>query len=213
MAWAPKGAWAQQVEKDDGEAPPPPPEAFPALADLGAKLDQAFPTLGETKDKKVSKKKQKGQVLSLSEFNAGAPIGGGGGGGGAYRPAGARATDLDTIQLPTGPRAREDGEDDGRRPGGMGAGFREFGGDRGGREERGGAWGRPPSWEHHLFLLSAHVLRAPSHSSFYPRRFFEGRPRRAAPRRLRPRRQRRARGYGTVARRHRRLEQEDRLHP
>lgn len=161
MAWAPKGAWAQQVEKDDdAEAPAPPPEAFPALSDLGAKLDQAFPTLGETKDKKVSKKKQKGQVLSLSEFNAGAAssIGGGGGGGGAYRPVGARAVDLDSIQLPTGPRARAEGEEDDRRPG-LGGGFRsEFGGDRGGREER-GARQPPPRFA----LSSAPSTRASAH--------------------------------------------------
>lgn len=147
-AWAPKGAWAQQSENDEGGAPPP-PEAFPALADLGAKLDQAFPTLGETLNKKVSKKK--GQPMSLSEFNAGGAVSSGGGrgsGAGAFRAAGSRGVNLDDIQLPTGPRAREEGEEeDSRRLGGGGAYSRDYGAERGGREERGGGAGpgRPPS--------------------------------------------------------------------
>lgn len=161
-AWAPKGAWANQAEGDGGAPPAPAPEAFPALADLGAKLDTAFPSLGDTKNTKTSKKKQK-QTMSLSEFQTNAAPSafsersGGGGGGGAYRPPGGSrggGVDLNNIELPTGPRQREDGEDEAAgRPGGA---FRDYGGDRGGREGAGGAWS-PPSgctfWRRRLARL------------------------------------------------------------
>ena len=152
-AWAaPKGVWATQVEEGDGDAPPaPPPEAFPSLG--GAKADALFPTLDAVKNTKTSKKKQK-QTMSLTEFNLG-PVGGGGGGrsaggggGGAYKPPGGGGGGgggyrTDDIELPKGPRQREEGEEE-ARPGQLGGAFRDYGGDRGGGGDRGAYSDDPP---------------------------------------------------------------------
>ena len=112
---APTVAWATQAEEDEGA--PPPPDSFPVL---GAK-ESAFPTLGAA----VKVKKTKKQTMSLADFNLGASPGGG------YRaPGGSRGPDDSNLVLPTGPRAREEGEDDSRP--GLGGAFRDYGGDRGG---------------------------------------------------------------------------------
>ena len=139
-AWGAKGAWAQQVEEGDAPLAAPPPEAFPTLG--GKKADELFPTLDATKSVKQSKKKAKAAPMSLADFNAGATPGGGlsSRGGGAYRPPGGGGGGVkdDDIVLPTGPRAREEGEEE-VRPGQLGGAFRDYGGDRGG--DRGA---RPP---------------------------------------------------------------------
>lgn len=83
-----------------------------------------------------SKKKTK-QVLSLAEFNS-APKPGASSGGG-YRAPSARAPDDAALVLPTGPRAREGGDDDGARPG-LGGAFKDYGPERDGG--RYGARGR-----------------------------------------------------------------------
>jgi len=114
-------AWATA---DEGE-PQPAPESFPVL---GAK-ESAFPALGVA----VKVKKTKKQAMSLADFNASATPSTPGSGG--YRAPGSSGRGLpdDTfLVLPTGPRAREEGEEDSRP--GLGGAFRDYGGDRGGGE-------------------------------------------------------------------------------
>lgn len=127
MAWGtaaaaapPPVAWATE----EGEAQPA-PDSFPVL---GANVN-AFPTLGVA----VKVKKTKKQAMSLADFNASATPSTPGSGG--YRAPGSSGRGLpdDTfLVLPTGPRAREDGEEDSRP--GLGGAFRDYGGDRGGGE-------------------------------------------------------------------------------
>ena len=138
-AWGapqPGSAWASQMEeKEAADAPAPVADSFPVL---GAK-EEAFPTLGAAKSAKKGKK----QTMSLAEFAA-SPAGGGS--SGSYRAPTSRAAVPDVgLILPTGPRARAEGEDEQRQT--LGGAFRDYGGDRGG--DRGGT--RPGSqqqaWE------------------------------------------------------------------
>lgn len=91
-----------------------------------------FPTLGEAaKAPPPAKKKVKGQKLGLGQFLAA-------GGGPAPPPVTSRITDADILrQLPTAPRADRD-PDEANTMGGLGGGFREYGGDRGNRGFSGG---------------------------------------------------------------------------
>ncbi len=134
--------WGAPAVKDEGgeEAAAPSPAAFPTL---GGK-ESAFPTLGAAAAVKTTKKKAK-QTMSLADFNAGASStparAAGGGGGSAYRAPVGRMGDDDNIQLPTGPRVRDDEEGG---PPGIGGAFRDYGGDRGGAAEGGRYGARQP---------------------------------------------------------------------
>ena len=85
----------------------------------------SFPSLADVKDVKVSKKKKKAQAMSLADFNSG-----------AYKPRRTNMTadeedNLIMMNLPSAPRyTREEGGGPG-----LGGGFDDYGGDRGG-------WGR-----------------------------------------------------------------------
>jgi len=111
------GAWSNQVDEEEeangGELAPPPaalPAAFPIL---GGKT--AFPALGEALSMKDSKKERKQkkvkQAMSL----------------GAFVAAGKKEPEI--IDLPTGPRQRSEHEE--AKKGGLGGGFKNYGGDRG----------------------------------------------------------------------------------
>lgn len=109
------GAWAAQVDEEEeengGELAPPPAVEFPALGGDA----QAFPSLGETagmKESKRDRKKRQVQKMSL----------------GAFVSAGRK--EVDVVNLPTAPRARADGDEE--KKDGLGGGFRNYGGDRGG---------------------------------------------------------------------------------
>ena len=117
----------------------PPPGAFPSLGAESAPAEDssAFPTLGAAA--KAPAKKSKGVKLSLAEF-----AGSAGGGGSSYAPPGRSGgggfgRGGDDIVLPSGPRIdRPEGEEE-RRGGGLGGGFKEYGGDRyGGGDREGG---------------------------------------------------------------------------
>ena len=135
MAWSmgTTNAWADRVDGEEEEAPAPP--ALPAFA-----AEESFPSLGEAAKvapptKKDKKKGGKPKAMSLADFNTGAykaPVPAGG--GGAYR-AGAgygrpKPNDDEILNmLPKGPSgySQEDSS------GGIGGGFKEYGGNRGGR--------------------------------------------------------------------------------
>ena len=128
-AWG-ASAWAQAEGKDEADASPTPvAESFPVL---GAK-EEAFPTLGAAK---TGGKKSKKQTMSLAEFTASPSPAQASGGG--YRAPSSRAVAADdsAIVLPTGPRARAEGEEE-QRPS-LGGAFRDYGGDRGDRYGGGG---------------------------------------------------------------------------
>jgi hypothetical protein len=127
-AWGapqPGSAWASQMEEKEAADGPAPvvADSFPVLG----QKEEAFPTLGAAKSAKKGKK----QTMSLAEFAA-SPAGGS---SGSYRAPTSRAAAPDVgLVLPTGPRARDEGEEEQR--GALGGAFRDYGGDRGG--DRGG---------------------------------------------------------------------------
>ena len=119
-AWGPpsSGAWANQVDEEEEEnggeldpVPAPSPAAFPALGG-----ETAFPALGESinirDSKKDRKQKKVKQTMPLQAFVA------------------AGRKEPEVVNLPTGPRQRTAEEEE--RRGGLGGGFRNYGGDRGG---------------------------------------------------------------------------------
>ncbi|CAD7697506.1 unnamed protein product [Ostreobium quekettii] len=126
--------WSEQVDEEEaangGGINPPEP----------ARLDEeAFPSLGDAAKAKGPKKKRGGQKMSLGEF-----VGGGGEGG--RRRIGAGKSDREIVMsLPTAPRERGPGEEDGGWGGGYrsgyGGGYRSGGfgdrDDRGGRDDLG----------------------------------------------------------------------------
>jgi hypothetical protein len=123
-------AWAQQVEDEERNAPPP-AEAFPVL---GAK-EAAFPTLAVA----AKVKKPKKQTMSLADFNAAPSTPAGGG----YRAPSSRGVPDDVLlQLPTGPRMRDPNEEEGKP--GLGGAFRDYGGDRGETSKYGAPRRRTP---------------------------------------------------------------------
>lgn len=90
--------------------------------------DAAFPSLGEAVHTKTSKKKK--QAVPLSKFISG---------GAAAFSESKGLTTGEMMMLPTGPRDRS-GED--APPGGLGGGFKDYGGYRGeGRDRDGGMYG------------------------------------------------------------------------
>ena len=109
------GAWANQVDEEEeangGQLDPVPGRqtSFPALG------DSSYPSLGESvtvKDSKRERKSKKAvpQKMSLGSF---------------------MAAETEKSDLPTRPRERAEGEEDKR--GGLGGGFKNYGGDRGKR--------------------------------------------------------------------------------
>lgn len=131
MAWSVgNSAWADRVEGED-EVPPPP--VLPAFAQ-----EESFPTLGAAASmpqptKKDKKKGGKPAKMSLADFNSGATTGSykaRGPSGGAYSSGYGRSkpNDDDILsQLPKGPAGYVQEEQ-----GGIGGGFKEYGGNRGG---------------------------------------------------------------------------------
>lgn len=113
------GAWANQVDEEEaangGELDPVPGVTTP-FPSLGQQNDSSFPSLGDSltvkESKKERRKKQGGvQKMSLGNFMA-------------------AGKENEKIDLPTRPRERAEGEED-RRGGGLGGGFKNYGGDRG----------------------------------------------------------------------------------
>ena len=108
------GAWANQIEEEEeengGELDPVPTQTATAFPALGGPT--GFPALGEAINIRDSKKdrKKKGTPIPLSTFVA------------------AGKKEPEAINLPTGPRQRS-AEDEEKR-GGLGGGFKNYGGDR-----------------------------------------------------------------------------------
>jgi hypothetical protein len=128
-AWnvKPAASWADNVDEEEEQsklAPPP------------AKENPDFPTLGEA-IKVAPKAKKKGKTLGLGEFLVAGP----------GRPVALAVNkDRDILsQLPTAPRG-DRGEGDMDAGGGMGGGFKEYGGYRGGRPPPSGLQGPPAAW-------------------------------------------------------------------
>ncbi|EFJ41517.1 hypothetical protein VOLCADRAFT_121634 [Volvox carteri f. nagariensis] len=123
-------AWADQVESEEA--------THGALAN-----NSDFPTLGEAAAAKPQgkSKAKKGVKLGFGEFLS-MPTGG----RGDFADKGLADKQI-LMSLPTAPRGgpREDG--DGRPPGGLGGGFRDYGGDREGRGGRYQREDRPPREE------------------------------------------------------------------
>ena len=116
------GSWADDTERELEEKKT---ESFPLPA---AEPEEAFPTLGQAVTKGGKKKKEK-VTIPLAEFASG--------GYGASRGRSAfdssKGLSVDEMMaLPTGPRARDESEDGGR---GLGGGFKDYGGYRGGRRD------------------------------------------------------------------------------
>ncbi|CAD7701444.1 unnamed protein product [Ostreobium quekettii] len=120
--------WSEQVEEEEAQngGDLVPPEAVP--------LDEeAFPSLGDAAKVKTPKKKKGGQKMTLGEFvgKSGAP---------SRRRIGPMMSDQEiAMNLPTGPRERGPGEEDGGwgqgGRSGFGGGYRSGG--FGDREDRG----------------------------------------------------------------------------
>lgn len=126
------GSWAVEAELADQEAKER--EAAVYKAPGGVK-EEAFPSLGESLTTKPSKKKNKPQTLSISEIMTGKYVGPGGKQRSSYTES-QKLTPQELMLLPTGPRERTDDE---APAGGLGGGFRDYGGNRGGdRGDRGG---------------------------------------------------------------------------
>ncbi|GAB4820599.1 hypothetical protein N2152v2_007645 [Parachlorella kessleri] len=106
---APASAWADAVDEEE--------EKHGAVLAPLVKADDDFPSLAVTKNVKETKKdKKKKQTVSLAEFMR----------GGSSKPS----DDAILFSLPTAPRGRGPGEAMPER--GLGGGFREYGGQRGG---------------------------------------------------------------------------------
>ena len=138
-AWGGAGAWAAEAELADQEAKEREAATYKAP---GSVKEEAFPTLGDSLSTKPSKKKNKGVTVSLSELMVGKYVGPGGKHRSSYTDS-AKLTTEELLSLPTGPRERADDE---APIGGLGGGFKDYGGFRGGagdreREERGGRGG------------------------------------------------------------------------
>lgn len=111
------GAWANQVEEEEEEnggelepVPAPSATAFPALGG-----ETAFPALGDAINVKDSKKDRKNKKVKNTMSL------------GAFVAAGRKEPEV--VNLPTGPRQRAADEEEKR--GGLGGGFKNYGGDRG----------------------------------------------------------------------------------
>lgn len=111
MAWSKSGAWASQVEDaangDGDDAFPALGEAFPSLSDAATTKGGNADGIPAAKGKKDKKKKAKPVAISLQEFAA-------------QHNAGDELADL-----PTAPRKVEGGE---QEQGGLGGGFKGYGG-------------------------------------------------------------------------------------
>ncbi|XP_031480040.1 eukaryotic translation initiation factor 4B1 [Nymphaea colorata] len=137
-AWGGIGAWAADVEREEREERE---NELAASSQLAAE-QQSFPSLKEANEKPKKKKKQ---VMTLGEFHTGGVSSAGG-----LRETESRGlTPEEMMRLPTGPKDRSGDEEYGRL-GGLGGGFRSYGGGRmggggGGWRERGdeteGSWG------------------------------------------------------------------------
>eukprot|EP00245_Coleochaete_scutata_P007134 TRINITY_DN22235_c0_g1_i1.p1 TRINITY_DN22235_c0_g1~~TRINITY_DN22235_c0_g1_i1.p1 ORF type:complete len:415 (+),score=102.42 TRINITY_DN22235_c0_g1_i1:69-1313(+) len=131
-AWGGVGAWAADAEEAEKEAKESKETKEVGKFVVGASRQvDAFPSLGEGVAAAKAPKKKKGQTVSLSEFTL----------GGAFAPPGSRqraAPDAEKLtlaemaMLPTGPRERDE-----EAPGGLGGGFRDYGGRYGDRDDRG----------------------------------------------------------------------------
>ncbi|KAL6899655.1 hypothetical protein ACP4OV_006313 [Aristida adscensionis] len=121
-AWALDAERAEEEEREAAAAPPAPaaPAGFPSLREAAAGAGAG-----------KSKKKSKGTTLSLSEF---AGYGPGRRQAAAPAPEPRGLTPAEMMMLPTGPRERSADELD--RSGGLGGGFRSYGGG----ERRGGGF-------------------------------------------------------------------------
>lgn len=111
------GAWANQIEEEEEEnggeldpVPAPSATAFPALGG-----ETAFPALGDAINVKDSKKDRKNKKVKNTMSL------------GAFVAAGRKEPEI--VNLPTGPRQRAADEEEKR--GGLGGGFKNYGGDRG----------------------------------------------------------------------------------
>ncbi|CAM6014582.1 unnamed protein product [Sphagnum balticum] len=126
--WSGAGAWAAEAEWADAQA-----KERDAFKGVGGQDAFAFPSLGDAATAKP--KKKKGQTFSLSEITVGKYVGPGGKTRGVTDTT--KLTTEEMMMLPTGPRNRS--EDEHAEVGGLGGGFRDYGGnrgDRGDREER-----------------------------------------------------------------------------
>ncbi|KAJ7559050.1 hypothetical protein O6H91_04G067400 [Diphasiastrum complanatum] len=124
--WSGAGAWAADAERADAEAK----DTAAAAAAFGP-ATEAFPTLGEAVSAKPQKKK-KNQAISLSELVTGKYVGPGGGKTKQITDTN-KLTPNEMMMLPTGPRDRSDEEP---QYGGLGGGFKDYGGYRGGGGDR-----------------------------------------------------------------------------
>ncbi|KAJ7569003.1 hypothetical protein O6H91_01G056900 [Diphasiastrum complanatum] len=114
-AWSGAGAWADDAEQAEAEAKTTAAFAAP----------EAFPSLGEAVSAKPQKKK-KHQTITLSELLVGKPVGPGS--KSRQLPDSHKLTTKEMMMLPTGPRDRSDEEP---QSGGLGGGFKDYGGYRG----------------------------------------------------------------------------------
>ncbi|CAK9866097.1 unnamed protein product, partial [Sphagnum jensenii] len=123
--WSGAGAWAAEAEWVDAQA-----KEREAFKGVGGQDAFAFPSLGDAATAKP--KKKKGQTFSLSEITVGKYVGPGGKTRGVTDTA--KLTTEEMMMLPTGPRNRS--EDEYAEVGGLGGGFRDYGGNRGDRGDR-----------------------------------------------------------------------------
>ncbi len=123
--WSGAGAWAAEAEWADAQA-----KEREAFKGVGGQDAFTFPSLGDAATAKP--KKKKGQTFSLSEITVGKYVGPGGKTRGVTDTA--KLTTEEMMMLPTGPRNRS--EDEHAEIGGLGGGFRDYGGNRGDRVDR-----------------------------------------------------------------------------
>ncbi|BBN16413.1 hypothetical protein MPTK1_7g06070 [Marchantia polymorpha subsp. ruderalis] len=129
------GSWAQEAEQAEAEAKMKGATSLPA---------EAFPSLVESVATKP--KKKKATTLSISQFTTGTHVGPGG--KSRQISDSQRLTTEEMFMLPTAPRDRTNEEIE---AGGLGGGFRDYGGNRGGGGRLGfgdrGAGDREPRGE------------------------------------------------------------------
>ncbi|KAG0593549.1 hypothetical protein M758_1G330500 [Ceratodon purpureus] len=130
-AWGGAGAWAAEAELADQEAKEREAATYKAP---GAHKEEAFPSLGDSLQSKPTKKKNKGVTVSLSELMVGKYVGPGGKQRSSYTDS-TKLTTEELLSLPTGPRERAEDE---APIGGLGGGFKDYGGFRGGANDRAG---------------------------------------------------------------------------
>eukprot|EP00798_Chlamydomonas_sp_ICE-L_P032786 gene32786-33851_t len=141
-AWGTPAAtnWADDVDEAEEAgslaAPlPTPANKYTPPSQVAQVPENDFPSLGEAAKAPKAAKKKKGTTVQLGQFMS--MPSGKTSGPAAFRPTSNSASlnDKDILaNLPSGPRPRDPNEpEDAPARGGMGGGFKEYGGDRGGR--------------------------------------------------------------------------------